>query len=444
MRDEELRDLERRAASGAPSDVLAHVRALDRLGLADDAYQALVPHVADGTLRAELARRPAWTQPDADAGATRYLDVEPIRRQPRVLWTRTLPKPVPRPRRPVPSTRGSLVASPLGVVVPLAASPEGAVLDPATGETRFTIPREPTDWSNLRVREGVLLTTAPGRDAQGQPTNETKSVAAYDLFTGVWLWRRPWPTTWLALHASGDLLAIGSRLARHAWPDPREAPEPIPLWARVADAYQVASSEAAILGTGLDDPFGGEPRGVEWYRSADGGPVARLVVRGPRIDAAGAVVWDSGVAERPGEVALVTGPRLVAHDSGGRELWAASGVTGAPLALAPGHVLGPREGRVAVVERARGEVTATLDSPVLARNRELRRAWERPCAAVSRDVVYLALGAYLWAQPLAGGPPLWTLDLTESVGEIRALAVLPRRIFVWTANPCVLCVAGEP
>src|SRR4051812_16555164 len=106
--DELVRRLEREAGVGDPVAALHYARALEREGRRAEAARTLRQHVDHAEVREELARYPAWSHQEADAGHTNQVDAEPIVREPRVLWTRRV---AGAPRRDPP-----LLASALGVV----------------------------------------------------------------------------------------------------------------------------------------------------------------------------------------------------------------------------------------------------------------------------------------------------------------------------------------
>ncbi len=122
----------------------------------------LAPFARDPTVCAWLERR-AWASPEGDPGGSRWVDLEPLDREPRLRWA-------------VETGRDqalTLLAHPLGVVVGGArsvtaglsrraagsATGHGAlVLDPGTGALRFATP-EHAGTEVLGVRGGALVTT---------------------------------------------------------------------------------------------------------------------------------------------------------------------------------------------------------------------------------------------------------------------------------------------
>src|SRR3954470_10687313 len=111
--DEELRRLEQQVTRGEEGAKLPLARALERAGRISDALEL-------------VAGTPAWCGLFGDAGKSRFMDVEPIRKAPRVLWRSGEPRVWGgRPE----------IASELGVFVH-----DGdalAALDPETGHYRF-------------------------------------------------------------------------------------------------------------------------------------------------------------------------------------------------------------------------------------------------------------------------------------------------------------------
>src|SRR5687767_10014033 len=84
--DEDLRTLER-AAGEDPAACLRYAAALERVGRKDDAFPALCAMKQHAAVRDVLARWPAWTHSQGGPGETRWLDVLPVRRAPRVRWS---------------------------------------------------------------------------------------------------------------------------------------------------------------------------------------------------------------------------------------------------------------------------------------------------------------------------------------------------------------------
>lgn len=134
MSDDALRALERAvAAGGSPADRLALARALERCGRGDEVLEVLWPAAADPAVRAELARRPAWTHQPWNHSSSRYLDVAPLDGPPRVAWW--APLPGGDSHEPCSQQSNDLFASPLGIVVHRRGTVE--LLDPSTGESRW-------------------------------------------------------------------------------------------------------------------------------------------------------------------------------------------------------------------------------------------------------------------------------------------------------------------
>src|SRR5687768_16717564 len=116
--DESVRDLEQRLrASPTPENRLALARALERAGRRDDAHVVLAADPFATGVREALAAYPCWSRPDGDPGNTRWLDLPPLERAPRVRWRTELPDP------------GLVLPTPWGIVTQLVEG--GVVLDPA-------------------------------------------------------------------------------------------------------------------------------------------------------------------------------------------------------------------------------------------------------------------------------------------------------------------------
>ncbi len=161
--DDLLRALERDVAveGAAPVTRLAYARALERVGRGDEALAALLPAIDDAAVRRRIATYSAWTHPGACAGRTRFVDVLPLEREPRVAWRLEAPF-------------GSMVAaaSELGIVLSLL-NGRLLVVDARTGEVRRVHRRAPgTDGTPVILRDDTVLL---GRG---------RALVARDIWTG--------------------------------------------------------------------------------------------------------------------------------------------------------------------------------------------------------------------------------------------------------------------
>jgi hypothetical protein len=287
---EELRDLERAAAGGGALERLALAGALERLGRGDEAREALVPARADPDVRRELARFPAWTHAHADAGASNFLDVEPIRTKPRVRWS-----------RPVRGTPQTLVAS---AAVVIASVGRSVALDAETGATLWD-----SEEHVLALAADVALTRA------------RRSVVARDSWTGALLHEVEVPKGALVdADARGITALVENEVLAFAFDDARRPPvserrtqvrlESLPRCFLSRDRVVVVGQRASTI--------------LERGALA---PIARIDGRAERLDARVVIAYDV--------------VRLACHDAvTGARLWTREGPLFArgSTALGPSHV----------------------------------------------------------------------------------------------------------
>lgn len=145
MSDAHLRELERELA-GSPGQAelrSALAAELERAGRRDEALWVLWPGREAASVRAALARFPAWDPPQ-----TGWLDTPPLRSQPSVRWRRQVAEPL--------GLADELVASPMGIGCRV----DGhlLVLEPDTGEVRWS-----ASANAIRLRlTGEQLTASEG------------------------------------------------------------------------------------------------------------------------------------------------------------------------------------------------------------------------------------------------------------------------------------------
>lgn len=178
--DEELRKLERAAAGGAPDDLLRLAAGLERKGDRDGAWLALLPGRADPRVRAALRALPAWTHPHGDAGLTQHLDVAPLTRAPRLVWTAE-----------VEFLSYELVVS--AEVLLTFCGGDMTAFDPHTGARRWSRPAPGRTWlADGLVRVGGDQSYAPEDGApQGDQVPAPPELAAGGVYAAYAMRARP-------------------------------------------------------------------------------------------------------------------------------------------------------------------------------------------------------------------------------------------------------------
>ncbi len=425
MIDDDLRELERRArASSDPADCLAAAEALRRAGRADDVLDVLRPAAAEPAVRAELAKMPAWTHQDGDAGATRWLDVPPIRSMPRLRWTHRA--------RSMSAISGGLLAGPLGVAVP---GHSGTILDPGT--LLATVVLDPDTGEERSRLRGLPILIADGGVVRG--SFPIRSLSSGDLLDGGELWSigiGPPSLGHLTIgHVESRLIVSVTRATEgHVeifdWPDPMQRPR------RTA-----RFEELSLPG----DPV---RRGLQDERPILPDPSCFAVVVGSELDgdrhgvlidaASNEARWTfAGVpVAGDGDDLLIlgrSGHRLRALDGATR--WVASRQIGpATRILASDWVQigGDERGRL-ILDRATGELRAAISG---------REATSLEAAA--RNVIYGYDEASRPASITAvtsDGELLWRFPLEdELVGELIALVPASGRIYGANRGRVVFCL----
>lgn len=382
-------------AGGSAADSLRYARALERAGRRDNALDVLLA-VRDrhASIRAELARFPAWAQGDADAGRTRFLDLAPIRREPRVKWV--------SPERADASV-SRLLATPFGVVF---AGPNEStvVLDPETGA--------------LRRRIGLVEPCAFVRDVL-LVKRKTK-LRGYDLDTGALLYERTTGQLSFEAHVADGVLvtASPSNVQAYGLPRAREAPRFLWEYTVRGTSRKGRFGRAAIASGQVLVPQNGDVAVID-LRS--GALKSRLPGDVVRVDAAGLLVGE----ER----------RLVLRGPDGKVAWSREGEGFYPISLAPDAVVAQVLEGPSLLDRATGRL--------------VRRLFDGWCDAALcvRDVVYvLKAGAEEETNDLlrafsTKGEPLWEVALGPRLeGPVVALAAGGRRIFGLTNGGKVFCL----
>jgi hypothetical protein len=428
MSDEELRSLERDwHPKGGFTERLALARALDRAGRQEDAFELLLDGVGDASVRREITRYPARFHASVDGGNTRWRDVRPLTRAPRLRFA-----------APPVRTPWLLRVAPNGVLISGYAGTTGDawachVLDPLDGHTRFTFP----------VPRGGPLSPEILGDAV--VAWEAPDVVTRDVFTGEVRSR---------VRLEGDTASVSLAGLAHGF------------------LTRVASGELSILDLGDEsapaleprwsirqDWFGGEAKAV--CAVTPGKVLVQLperllafsLERGERLfavkdtDQGGADISDTVRASLRADAATIAysietimydaasatpSPYLVALDWKGEPVAVCRERRQAQAhVLAPGYVLsGDEQWSVGVVDRAHGTYVNLLDG---------QAAYRPACGA--RDVVYLARDRSLVAMRTAG-TLLWEIDGDMLLGgpRIKELGTLPGRLYGLTEGGSVFCL----
>lgn len=417
MRDDELRSLERElAASGSVAARLAYARALERLDRRDEAQDVLAPGREDASVRRELGRFPAWSRAEAGPSGSRWTDVRPLSRQPRVRWRWTAPG----------TARGEpqLLSSPLGAVVAVSLDrevpPRATVLSPDGTPVR--------SWDRERGAAPLALEQGLVLDPRGA------GVFAVDPVTGderILVPRAPGLLTAEAACARGLVLV----------PEEDDLRAHELAAGECASAWTVARPRTAVFRTAPHT----HATATRVYLSAPGFGRGGVFTAFER--ATGAELWRSQrllAADDAGGLALEAGG-LVAVGPGGERLWDAS-----PESVATVHVLAPAlvlaevtdSGLKVVLDRANGGVRperpVAQGARVVAAARDVlysvERAWEgeggRELAHPREIVTATSLE----------GEARWRLELEWERGVVLALAPAPGRLYVLTSEASVLCL----
>ncbi len=407
MTDEARRRLEREAAGGDPAACVRVAELLVREGRRAEGARLLRSVPGSVAVQEALAKYPAWTHREGDAGRTGFADVEPVVAKPRALWKRRL-RAVPEDN----ATGTRLLASPQGVVVWTRSGVQVRDLDGGEVVWQWKWPdqtRPANRWKpHMEIHEGHLL-VASGRQAW-----------RFALATGEKLSEIDVPAR--AVFLSGGVLYAtdGDELRAYKVAVGEERP----FWkAPVPGTHDgLARSELAIAG-GLVfvHTYGGiraldGETGAELWRS-------RHVGRDLRADGKGSASLETDIPQRPGEASVVF------RDSKGKSRLQVEGLRQA-RALAPALLVvseGPGSGhlsRAVAIDRSEGTVRGL---PLV--------VGDTMPLAIARDVIVGARGT---TQPpavaacRATGEVLWQHDVgaLAGVGDIRrwSVALLDRVI----------------
>ncbi len=401
MTDEKLRSLGRAAeVGGSAADTLRYARALERAGRRDDSLEVLVAaRDPDASTRAELARFPAWAQADADAGRTHFLDLAPIRHEPRMKWI-SLERADP--------TGSRLLATPFGVAF---AGPNGStvVLDPKTGA--------------LRRRTGLVEPCAFAGDVL-LVKRKTK-LRGFDIESGAVLYEQTTgQLSFEALLADGVLVtASPSNVQAYRVPLTRQAPTFLWEYAVRRTNRKGRFGRAAIANGEVFVPQNGE---VSVLDLGSGERKSKLSGDVVHADAVGLILSQ----ER----------RIVSRAVDGRVNWMHEGEGIYPIALGPETVVAQLAEGPSVLERATGRV--------------VNRLYPGWCDGVlcARDVVYVLKAGVddesddVLCAFSTKGEKLWEVTLRKTLeGPIAALAAGARRLFGLTRGGRVFCLEeGAP
>ncbi|MEZ0230258.1 MAG: hypothetical protein ACAI25_16670, partial [Planctomycetota bacterium] len=292
---------------------------------------------------------------------------------------------------------GTLLASPLGIVSHSHAT-RLVLIDPATGETRASLPRRSRSDMPGAIVGQVYVTL--------QPTEE-----AFDLLTGRSLWKQK-----AGEQASLSTRELVVRLLRRedvldakTRADTRSAPRKKAWrWPTKTSRLERVDGTALSLGGGAV-VLGGSPRfvaldartGAERF-AGDGWVVL--------VDAAGLVVHDES--------------SVTSFTHGGEVLWRKKGYSQID-ALAPGFVVARVKQRLALIDRATGARRALLPPEVR-------------LLAVARDVLYLHEPARIFEGQAprlsahdAEGRRLWRFEFAPRQGmAVQAAAPMAGRLLV--------------
>jgi hypothetical protein len=401
--DDEILALERALERGDEGARLRLGRALERVGRRDDALEALRDGIDDPAVRQELARFPAWSHRDASSGRSRFVDVAPVTRAPRVRWRAGV------------GEDASVRVSPLAV-----ATNRGDVIDPRTGARRRSEDAQP-----LALEGEVLLVGNQGGDEH--------SLVAEDVFTGERFHETPLPIDetlkgprLFSDHYGFGLVVTTERFALEV-DDPRRPPRavwhrpaPVPWFSEWGESRRMTRRILAILKGTLLLPdvvvfdCTGDPLVLE---RATGREIRRL----PR---------GSWVGDEHGLVGS-TEPGLVIYERGSQRSFETDFFD--ISALTPEWILAATvEGKIVATPRAGGGPTFPIG---LAEDK----------VAVARETVVLANEQGLAAVTIRG-EPLWRLSNAEleleADDQVEELALDARRVYATTKDGRLLCLEG--
>lgn len=397
MRDQDLRELERAAASGGTDARLAWAGALERMGRVEEALEALVPARDDATARAAIVRLAEERKP------------RPIRR-PRLKW-----------KRPV------LLIRERGVrehVLVSDAHPLGLLVNSFWPSARTLVFNADNGAEIRETREPLV-----GRVADVILTRPDRTLVARDIYTGQELYRIPHERNL----RSGTLISGGlfiydesSRrgLVADSIVDARTPPRN--RW--------VIDRSAEVYGIGFD---------LEGYRYHDLDPSSRMLFLMEGNGTVVAVERESGRVEwtGPGDHRALSlwgdgggcvlrsreSHRTVAFDTTGRELWSREFDLWI-FAVFEHIVLGRSPDRCLALDRQTGAVLFEIPAMhVLARAGDSFVAYDRGGPALR---AYGPRGEELWSLPAP--------EIVDSA--ITSLVPMGARLYGATESGEVFCL----
>jgi hypothetical protein len=383
--DEEIRVLERDAT---PAGRLKLARALERLGRSDEALDALLQAREDRSVRAEIARYPAWTHEGANQGNTFSIDAASVLGELRLVWTH---RGTLDPRRAEPLAL-QFLATPAVAVFSIARG-RAAVHDIETGEVMWPF-EHGDDLRNSRAAIAgslLLLRTEEG-------------VVGRDLYTGEVRWRLPGK----AWEVRGGLILFDEGRELVAF-EVRDA-IPAEVWRREMPEHH--------------DDRGDEDR---WFATA-----RRVYIRAPGRFTQLERASGASLATERGSVWCAD------------EAAALCSIAGGALALRPGPVLALGEAHRPLLgpTRAIAHVfgTATEFDRSDARARELKLVVSDVtyrAAALARSILYASYGGDVHAVDLAHGRNARVLS--DSRFFIDAVVPVHRRLLTFAHEGTVTC-----
>lgn len=394
MADERLRDLERRARAGEADAALAWAGALDRLGRADDAFDALWGARDDARVRRELSR---WSE------RCRLGDAKPVQWTPRVRWA---VEPAPG------EALLSVLVHPLGPVVTTPSM--SLLLDADTGDERARFEGRPT-----ALASDLALCF------------RRRQLTGWDVWTGEQALATSLTGQSHANTAAGDLIVRCARgwVRVEQLPDPRVGPPSgwhHDLGTILMGSAVVSGDRVVVHGKTLEKPgrpLPHEVRGLDldghlvWRRVGDG----RLVVH----------------AVGGGEVAVEADQRVTLLDRDGAARWSVW-PSGQVWAVGPAtlvvHEVGRRGSALVWLDRATGQTLHRME-----------RA-SKTQVTLQRDVAVLAgLGRGVQALS-ATGARLWELDLATIGARSGAVRLWPAhgRFYVSLGISTLACIDESP
>jgi hypothetical protein len=397
--DERLAELERSVEAGGPGARLEYAHALERVGRKDESLQVLLGGLDQAEVRTALAARPAWSHHGGPAGGSGWLDVAPLRADPRLRWAQL-------PHEPTPYLDGGFVVSELGVVTTCPPVQGVWILDPRDGAERRVV----FTGTIYPVLAGAALLLPRGVFGP-QAGTEVRSLLDGSLLRTIELSAPAW-----AGHRLVSLEPDGCRAYAldDLW---REAPQP---------RWTIPCSQRA----------GVHP--LPWGLVVDYQRTCRV------YDAEGDLAWtrpDLGrvLADAHG-VAGLTSRGVELLDTHGVRLWLARRERQMVSLLAPDWLLvrAVQPWALQVLDRTSGDVRATLP---------LEESVEVQAMAAARDVIYLSLvedGQPTLLALSIEGDVLWRREGPEGLAQVQDLAPLDGLLFGRCQDGTVFCLEQTP